>query len=433
MAAALSDAERAEEEQTLRELAQHLRDLKSTTAGSGHGDAIEGFAAEATKFADLLRDAVSPELAAAVVAKATPKREKWTELLEMLLLASAIENPDGDALKEAEDELRASATQLRTVASSGPSTPVFQAIAAIADEAEQGLADFLAAETGEQKWRVYGRVKESRARWSAQMENMQATYADGSDSQAPTEAPDPNAPACEYADDSSACRFVSTHLASSGCVAWPGDSGGFDSFGGWPSVGCTPVGCTPVRAEGVNASIPEDRAAAAPPLIAADATPEEARKQLIEYIKDEENGLLAETRKAVEKVKADERFEGVHADAAKMLEQLEIGSAAITPEIFTQEAPTDLSGAEERVRACVEGLRKAQWGGFYAKQAAMQVRKYDIYKRKGAMPRLSEEHPDLIECATVAVDMGEFLRKEAQGAILDSVTGLVAQTTRVGA
>jgi len=433
----LTVEDRAAEEQKLRDLAQQLRDLKACTAGAAHEATIESFASQADKFADLIRDAVTPELAAEAAAKAATKSASWAELAEMLSYSIQVEHETPEealanmkaAVEEAEAKMRRTAEQLRAVADGG-STSVFEAIGAIATEAQRGLDEFLAAETDEDKLEVYGRVEESRTRWLANMETMQSTVADGGDgeSNADTEAPDPLEPAME------ACVPEPSYGMSCNTTG-----GGYGGYGGYSSYGlgggCVSSAPTPIT----NAIAEEEDTATgsaqsrvvvpAPPALSADITPKQAREQLLAYLQNEEDGFLVTLRKAVAKVKEDERFQGVHDDADKLLEQMELASGAVIPEALVQDFSDDVAGAEDKLKATVEPMRKAQWGGFYAKKAGFTVRKYDLYVRKGKMPKLADEHAELLECATVAVDLGEFLRKEAQGAIMDSVTGLVAATT----
>ena len=160
---------------------------------------------------------------------------------------------------------------------------------------------------------MYARVEEDRARWLEQMQDAHSNLADGSDSQAPTEAPDPLDPVCEYVDDT-------TYASCVAAVAPSGSVGGYTSFGG----GCAPVaggfhyggGCTSssVAATASSAATPTATAAAglvAPPDLAVPATAQEAREQLVVYLQDKDEGLLVTLRKAVAKVRDDERFEGV--------------------------------------------------------------------------------------------------------------------------
>jgi len=378
-----------------------------------------------------------------LAAQAASKSASWAELADMLSYSIQVENETPEealanmkaAVQEAEAKMRRTAEQLRAVADGG-STSVFEAIGAIAAEAQTGLDEFLAAETDEDKLEVYARVEESRARWLANMETMQSTVAaDGSESNADTEAPDPLEPAME------ACVPHEDSSSLSSCRTTGGGYGGYGNYGGYGSYssfglggGCVSSAPTPItdaiaEDEDIPSGSTEARAAAvpAPPALGTDITPKEAREQLLVYLQSEEDGYLVTLRKAVKKVKEDERFQGVHDDAEKLLEQMELASGAVIPDalVFSD----DVAGAEDKLKATVEPMRKAQWGGFYAKKAGFTIRKYDLYVRKGAMPKLADEHAELLECATVAVDLGEFLRKEAQNAIMDSVTGLVAATT----
>jgi len=447
----LSAEERTAQEQQLRSLAQQLRDLSTTTAGEGHEDAIGGFASQAESYADRIRDAPSLAAAAELVQEVTRKQGQWTQLLELLSLAGQIENDEEagadvanevlqQAVQEAEAKLRSTATQLRAVADSG-TTAVFGAIGTVAAEAETGLEEFLAAESAEEKLQVYTRVEESRARWLSQMETLHTTVAeaDGAESEAPTDAPDAGDQALEEFVEDTACKAVKELVSSSdGCTlasgAGSGYGSGYNNY--FPAAGCSLLpssasgGCTAVSSPTV-ATGPAP-AEVVPALLAevANISPKEAREKLVVYLNDKDEGLLATLRTAVAKVKEDDRFEGVHEDAGKLLEQMELAVGAIIPEALTQDFSDDLAGAEDKLKATVEPMRKAQWGGFYAKKAAFTVRKYDLYVAKGKMPKLKNEHADLLECATVIVDLAEFLRKEAQNAIMDSVTGLVSQTTR---
>mmetsp|Transcript_28728 Transcript_28728/g.65234 ORF Transcript_28728/g.65234 Transcript_28728/m.65234 type:complete len:122 (+) Transcript_28728:1039-1404(+) len=104
------------------------------------------------------------------------------------------------------------------------------------------------------------------------------------------------------------------------------------------------------------------------------------------------------------------RTDGLPADAA--------------PEQFSP----DVAGAEQRVMTQVEPLRKAQWGAFYAKKHAWAVRKYDTYRRKGPMPKLQDNHPDLYKLCVQVTEVAEYLRKEAQGGVMDAITALVDVT-----
>lgn len=452
--------ERASKVQQLRELAQQLRDLSTSAGGAGHEDSILGFAGQADSYADRIRDAASPEAAGTLVTEVARKEAQWRQLLELLNVATLCENPDGvqadsavvEALvQEAEQKLRQTAAQLRSVADGGTSA-VFGAIGAVATEAEVGLADFLSAETVEAKMEVYARVEECRARWLAQMEDLHATVADGSESQAPTEAPDATDPVCEYVDDfpeDVSCRPMreAAPIGGNGCVmpseAMPSreSSSGYYNF--FSSASCTLVASPassadcgvasspPVSTDAPVASISTPHALKEVPALlteGANVSQKEAREHLKTYLNDKDEGLLATLRTVVGKVKEDDRFEGVHEDASKLLEQMELAAGAITPEALVQEFSDNLAGAEDKLKATVEPMRKAQWGGFYAKKAAFSVQKYDLYVAKGKMPKLKDEHSELLECAKVCVDLAEFLRKEAQNAILDSVTGLVTQT-----
>merc|ERR1712032_133857 len=89
----------------------------------------------------------------------------------------------------------------------------------------------------------------------------------------------------------------------------------------------------------------------------------------------------------------------------------------------------DVAGAEEKLKATVEPMRTAQWGGFYAKTAAGKIRKYDIYTAnfRTKLPKLKDNHPELLECAEVCVQVGDFLRKEAQSQIMDTVVDLAGK------
>lgn len=157
-------------------------------------------------------------------------------------------------------------------------------------------------------------------------------------------------------------------------------------------------------------------------------TPDEARAQIKKLLEDEEEGLLVTLRKCVAKVKEDDRFEGVFEDATKLLEQMELAAGAICPEALQQDFSDSVEGAEEKLKATVEPMRKAQWGAFYAKKHAFAVKKFDLYHRRGKSPKLSEDHEELLECVKVVIQLSEYLRKEAQNSLMDSVTGLVAQT-----
>merc|ERR1711966_483158 len=118
----------------------------------------------------------------------------------------ALKAMEDEGLRQAEAKLRSTAVQLRAVADGG-ATSVFGAIGNIASEAEAGLAEFLAADSAEDKWEVYNRIEESRSQWISRMEDLHSAVADGSESQAPTEAPDPLEPACEYVDgDDAVCE-----------------------------------------------------------------------------------------------------------------------------------------------------------------------------------------------------------------------------------
>lgn len=441
------------EERQLRELAQQLRDLSTSTAGAGHEDSIVGFATQAESYADQIRDASSPEAVTALVVEVARKRSQWTQLMELLSLAGAVENDDdqdAQALAQLEAQLRSTATQLRAVAAGGTSD-VFNAIGRVASEAEAGLVDFLAAETKEEKLEVYARVEESRNRWLGQMEGLQSEVLDGNESQAPTEAPDASDLACEYVDDfqdceETSCRPAKEAAAVLGCTMSSAGcgSGAYQSY--FPSTGCTSLspaasssGCVAVSDPPITAASSSD-SNSAPPASSdvlgklteeglADIAPGDVREQIAICLSQKDDGLLDTLRRTVAKVKEDERFEGIHKDAGELLAQMELASGALIPEALVQEFPDDLAGAEERLKATVEPMRKAQWGGFYAKKAAFTVQKYDLYVAKGKMSKLKDEHSELLACAKVCVDVAGFLHKEARNAIMDSVTGLVAQTS----
>jgi len=70
-------------------------------------------------------------------------------------------------------------------------------------------------------------------------------------------------------------------------------------------------------------------------------------------------------------------------------------------------------------------MRKAQWGGFNAKKAAFQVRKYDTAVAKGNMPKLRDHHPQLLECTAVCVDLSDYLGNQAKEAVMRMMRGLV--------
>lgn len=354
--------------------------------------------------------------------------------------SSSDNQQDGDlaeTLQETEEKLRRMASQLRAVAESGR-TPIFAAIGVVASNAEAILADLLAAETTEEKLEVKARFEESRIQWTAEMSDLQSSIMDGSESQAPTEAPDASDLVCEFADDAEDdCCRAADECASGGAFSWPAGSG-YQMSAGCTAVplgttsgqGCAEVSTPPVAQD--SSSLQNSTEASAFLRSAAELgslSGEEARAQLVLCLTDEEEGLLTTLKAAVAKVKEDERFEGVHEDAEKLLEQMQLATGAVVPAALAQEFSDDLTGAEERLKAMVNPMREAQWGGFYAKKAAFAVRKYDLYKRKGKMPHLKVEHPQLLECAEVCVDLAEFLRKEAQNSIMDSVTGLVQQVT----
>jgi hypothetical protein len=358
---------------------------------------------------------------------------------------------------------------------------VFGQIGAVADQAEAGLVEFLAAGSTQEKWEVYARVENNRNQWLHQMQDLHSNMSDGNESQAPTEAPDPSDPAFEDCaededfQDATGCKVLTeipARAATGGGAGAAVSSAAmrqlltdFDIDGGF---------CTPVAPSGVsstrpaanggyssndvpvaaassssNAAVAAATAATAPsPMEAAIAkmekamangeevsfTPEEARQQVVLALSDEEEGLLVTLRRAVAKVKEDDRFEGVYEDAGQLLEQMALAAGAVLPSSLVQEEEAaeggELADAEERMKATVEPMRKAQWGAQRAKTAAFKVQKYDIYIAKGKKPKLADEHPELLECVKVSIELSSFLRKEAQGAILDSVTGLVAALPR---
>lgn len=443
---------RVSEERQLRELAQQLRDLSTSTAGAGHEEAIVGFASQAESYADQIRDASSPEAVTALVATVARKRSQWTQLMELLSLAGAIENSDDEeaqALAQLEAQLRSTAEQLRAVASGGTSE-IFNAIGRVASEAEAGLAEFLAAETKEDKMEVFARASQARERWLGQMEGLQSEVLDGNESQAPTEAPDASDPSCEYVDDfqdceETSCRPAQDTAAGPGCsMASVGcGSGGYQNY--FASNGCTSLseagsssGCRAVSDTPIAAAASSDSNSASSDVLGmlteeglADIDPAGVREQIAIALSQKDDGLLDTLRRTVAKVQEDERFEGVHKDAGELLAQMELASGALIPEALVQEFPDDLAGAEERLKSTVEPMRKAQWGGFYAKKAAFTVQKYDLYVAKGKMPKLKDEHSELLACAKVCVDVAGFLHKEARNAIMDSVTGLVAQASPI--
>merc|ERR1712137_745189 len=131
-------------------------------------------------------------------------------------------------------------------------------------------------------------------------------------------------------------------------------------------------------------------------------------------------------RKAVAAFKADERFEKGFEDADKFLEQMEIAVVAVAPATSSQTFPDDLTGQEERLQATVQPYRAAQFASLAAKKHAFNLRKYDLYIAKRGMPKLAEEHEELYDCAEAGVQISEFLRRHAQGAVMDCITGLVA-------
>eukprot|EP00931_Biecheleriopsis_adriatica_P010360 TRINITY_DN111437_c0_g1_i1.p1 TRINITY_DN111437_c0_g1~~TRINITY_DN111437_c0_g1_i1.p1 ORF type:complete len:359 (-),score=96.06 TRINITY_DN111437_c0_g1_i1:11-1087(-) len=336
----------------------------------------------------------------------------------MLASSQTTANEEEETLQEAETELRRTASSLREVAESG-TTPVFAAIAAFASEAEADLADFLASEAPRQKFEVYARFRESRRRWRARLEDMHSLLTDGTESTAATEAPDPeDTECCLLVEDSAfetSCQVAAAYESCENGNSPPGDAGGYP----------VALPSSPVAEERTSRSSFEPMS---PPATSDASTLPEAQEGLLAYLRDEEDGFLTVLTNAVEKVRNDDRFEGVHDDAGAFLEQMKLAAAAITPLALAPDLSEDLAGAEQKLQLTVEAMRKAQWGGFNAKKQAFTVQKYDLYKRKGKMPKLADEHAQLLECAKVGVDLAEYLRRIAQQAIMDSVIGLVAKT-----
>lgn len=449
MAAKLSDEQRRLEEKDLRELAGELKHLAAQPAIESHLESIQGFAAQAEEYADKIRDAATPEEAAELVKEVEGKKTQWCELMEMLALAAEMSDPDGEALKEAENRLRKAATDLKEVSQRGTSA-AFTVIARVASEAEASLKAFLEATEVQEKWNIFARFEENRARWLGQMETLRSGQQDGNASEAATDVPGDIF--CDAVSEAGSEEFCKAADAFENCMNMPFDMpfetidgfGGYDGFGGGAACVAIPgasgyssaAACATTESSASAAPAepagPKSTAAVEANLAAAQATPmspDEAREQIKKLLQDEEEGLLVTLRKTVAKVKEDDRFEQVHEDATKLLEQMELAAGAICPEALQQEFADSLEGAEDKLKATVEPMRKAQWGAFYSKKHASALKKFDLYHRRGGkLPKLSEDHGELLECVQVVLQLAEYLRKEAQNALMDSVTGLVAQT-----
>eukprot|EP00929_Paragymnodinium_shiwhaense_P020860 TRINITY_DN13769_c0_g1_i1.p1 TRINITY_DN13769_c0_g1~~TRINITY_DN13769_c0_g1_i1.p1 ORF type:complete len:435 (+),score=156.52 TRINITY_DN13769_c0_g1_i1:72-1376(+) len=428
MATRLSDEQRRLEEKDLRDLADELKHLAEQPAVKGHLDAINGFADEAVSYADKIRDAESPEAAATLAREVEGKKTQWCELMEMLALAAEMSEPDSEGLKEAESRLRKAATDLKEVSQRGQ-TAAFAVIGRVAAEAETSLEKFLAATEPQEKWNIFGRFEENRARWLTQMEALRSGNQDGTASEADTAVPqDIFCDAVSQAGSEDVCKAAD---AFESCMNMPFDFGEFgaDGFvmqtaatsssnGGYGGAAAAPAGPSAAAA---SAAAVASFAAEGPQM-----TPAEAREQIKKLLQDEEEGLLVTLKKTVATLKEDNRFEEIYDDATKMLEQMEIAAGAICPEALTQEFTEDVTGQEERLKATVEPMRKAQWGAFYAKKHASAVQRFDLYRR-GKQYRLRDDHGELMECVKVTIQLAEYLRKEAQNALMDSVTGLMRQ------
>eukprot|EP00929_Paragymnodinium_shiwhaense_P078734 TRINITY_DN40831_c0_g1_i1.p2 TRINITY_DN40831_c0_g1~~TRINITY_DN40831_c0_g1_i1.p2 ORF type:complete len:445 (+),score=165.62 TRINITY_DN40831_c0_g1_i1:69-1403(+) len=440
MTTPLSEEQRKLEEKELRSLASELKDLTALPAIEHHKESIESFAEEATSYADKIRDAENLEEVAKLVEEVGKKKSKWCDLMEMVALAAEMSDPQGEALKEAEARLRKAATDLKEVSTRGQS-PAFQVIARVAAEAETSLQDFLACEQVEEKWNIFARFEENRARWLSTMEDLRSGQTrDGNASEAATDLPGQDDIFCDAVSEAGSDDFCKAADAFQGCMDMPFDFAGGAQFcstipstGGAASSACLPIAAAtggyeatesapsaPSAAKQVGENVAEAKA--------ANMSQEEAREQIKKLLQDEEEGLLVTLRKTVAAVKEDSRFEAIHEDATKLLEQMELAAGAICPEALQRNFADDLTGAEEKLMATVEPMRAAQWGAFYSKKHASALQKYDLYKRRMKPPLLAKEHEELMECVKVVLQLAEYLRKEAQNALMDSVTGLVAQT-----
>lgn len=483
----MSNSEKEEEEYKLRELVLQLEELVETPAGKSHEESIQSFVEQANSYADRIKECTTDEALEEILTEVGQKRTQWEQLVQLLSLATQMVDDD-ELVRTAEANLRKVADNLRAVADQqeGRVSQVFDAIREIAVLAEAGLKSFEEAESTAEKLEVYARVEEQRRGMLERMQGLQRMVADDdSGSEAATEDPGPGVPECQYVDDADeqkpkGCVTTEAQALGTGLSALTGSygmssgiaspygsiagTGGYGSggyggfgggFGGWGSFGSQ--GCVVDTSSVPAASTSGSSADAAPAEPAAEAAapapppepsllessalvkqlhdeatggPKSAKEQVAICLSDPEEGLLLCLRRSVAKVKEDDRFAAVHEDAGKLLEQMELAAGAVIPEALQPVYTDDMAGAEEKLKATVEPMRTAQWGGFYAKKHAWNVKKYDLYKRKGDMPWLKEEHEELAECAEVCKDVAEFLRKEAQGNIMDCVTALVAQTTR---
>lgn len=310
---------------------------------------------------------------------------------------------------------------------------MFRAIGDIASAAEQGLAEFIAAQSPEEKLQIYDRVEQSRADWLQSMERMQTELQDGAASQGPTEAPSERDGEVEEFHDAIEDTFDKTWEAMLSMGAFQGNSSVYSGArAGTLPRNATSAATSSAAAAGSGAAVAKPTPSTTKPVATVPAPPlvgeaNEVRGHMVKYLQDGAGGFLPILRKAVEDVQRDARFEGVHEDAIHFLEQMELSAGAILA-LAAPAAGTQQGSIEEREHQTLEASRNAQSGANEAKKLAFTIQKFDIYIRKKEQPRLSDEHPALTQCAQIAVELANYFRKEAQAAVMESMTRLVAHT-----
>jgi len=445
-AMSMTPEERAAQEAKLRGMAEMLTRVGESMGDTASKEAVKGIAAEVNGYADKVRDAETLEEAIQAAEAAESKKASWIELLDLLTLSKKVEDEEDRMLMSAELKLQETATQLRSLSQRGQSA-AFQTIGTLADTADTFVTRFQNARTAEAKWEVYAAAEEARGEWALQMTQLKNTQESAQTAQEVAEA--------TAAGTKNKTADVRDALANQFLMQVGGGEPASSDDTKVPAVfydrACDACSAAPIMGRCFNSKVKadydlcdkcyfklseserEEYDEVPPPDNAM--MPENVRRQVVTFLSSE-TGLINSLRTAVAVVKEDPRFEAIHEDAQKTLDQMEIAVGAIIPTrsdgLPTDAAPEqfspDVAGAEQRVMTQVEPLRKAQWGAFYAKKHAWAVRKYDTYRRKGPMPKLQDNHPDLHKLCVQVTEVAEYLRKEAQGGVMDAITALVDVT-----
>lgn len=409
--------------------------------------AVKAIAADVNSYADKVRDAATDEEAIAACEEAESKKSGWIELLDLLTISKKVEDEEDRMLMTAESKLQETANQLRSLSQRGKSA-AFETIASLADTAESYVTRFQKARTVEAKWEVYAAAEEARGDWALQMTQLRNTQESAQNAMEVAEATAAGTKT-KVADvrDALANQF----LMQVGGATEPASSSDTKVPAVFYDRACDSCSAAPIMGRCFNSKVKADYDLCdkcyyklteeerteydeVPPPDNA-MLPENVRRQVVTFLSSE-TGLINSLKTAVAVFQEDPRFESVHEEAVKTLEQMEIAVGAIIPTradgLPADAAPEtfspDVAGAEQRVLTQVEPLRKAQWGAFYAKKHAWAIRKYDTYRRKGPMPKLQDNHPELYKLCVQVTEVAEYLRKEAQGGVMDAITALVDVT-----